>query len=148
VFMEFLHAGWFRNSRYAFCHALTCQPTEPLGRANAAEVNALRCPDPLSPVHCCCYLRPLTGIRHIHAMPIRSSPQSLLAVLNLGFKHEPCLDMGFMGPHLFSTYLSLVSATLTAVVRDPGLNAYVCLARDLATASSLDNIMQVRLAAQ
>jgi hypothetical protein len=81
-------------------------------------------------------------------MPIRSSPQSLLAVLNLGFKHEPCLDMGFMGPHLFSTYLSLVSATLTAVVRDPGLNAYVCLARDLATASSLDNIMQVRLAAQ
>jgi hypothetical protein len=76
-------------------------------------------------------------------MPIRSSPSSLLAVLNLGFKHEPCLDMGFMGPHLFSTYLSLVSATLTAVVRDPGLNAYVCLARDLAASNSLDNIMQV-----
>jgi hypothetical protein len=76
-------------------------------------------------------------------MPIRASPSSLLAVLNLGFKHEPCLDMGFMGPHLFSTYLSLVSATLTAVVRDPGLKAYVCLARDLAAAVSLDNIMQV-----
>jgi len=87
------------------------------------------------------------GIRHIHAMPIRSSPNSLLAVLNLGFKHEPCLDMGFMGPHLFSTYLSLISATLTAVVRDPGLNAYVCLARDLAEANSLDSIMQVRLTA-
>lgn len=77
-------------------------------------------------------------------MPIRSGPDGLLAVLNLGFKHEPCLDMGFMGPHLFSTYLSLVSATLTAVVRDPGLNAYVCLARDLAGATSLDSIMQVR----
>jgi hypothetical protein len=77
-------------------------------------------------------------------MPIRSGGDGLLAVLNLGFKHEPCLDMGFMGPHLFSTYLSLVSATLTAVVRDPGLNAYVCLARDLAAATSLDGIMQVR----
>lgn len=79
-------------------------------------------------------------------MPIRASPSVLLAVLNLGFKHEPCLDMGFMGPHLFSTYLSLVSATLTAVVRDPGLNAYVCLARDLAAANSLDSVMQVRKA--
>jgi hypothetical protein len=77
-------------------------------------------------------------------MPILASPNTLLAVLNLGFKHEPCLDMGFMGPHLFSTYLNLVSATLTAVVRDPGLNAYVCLARDLAAATSLDSLMQVR----
>jgi hypothetical protein len=85
------------------------------------------------------------GIRHIHAMPIRAGPEQLLGVLNLGFKHEPCLDMGSMGPHLFSTYMSLVSATLTAVVRDPGLNAYVCLARDLAAASSLDGMMQVAL---
>ncbi|WIA38873.1 hypothetical protein OEZ86_002148 [Tetradesmus obliquus] len=85
------------------------------------------------------------GIRHIHAMPIRAGPEQLLGVLNLGFKHEPCLDMGSMGPHLFSTYMSLVSATLTAVVRDPGLNAYVCLARDLAAASSLDGMMQAAL---
>jgi hypothetical protein len=85
------------------------------------------------------------GIRHIHAMPIRAGPDQLLGVLNLGFKHEPCLDMGSMGPHLFSTYMSLVSATLTAVVRDPGLNAYVCLARDLAAASSLDAMMQAAL---
>lgn len=85
------------------------------------------------------------GIRHIHAMPIRAGPDTLLGVLNLGFKHEPCMDMGSMGPHLFSTYLSLISATLTAVVRDPGLNAYVCLARDLAAASNLDNIMQAAL---
>eukprot|EP00775_Hariotina_reticulata_P001838 gene1838-2170_t len=85
------------------------------------------------------------GIRHIHAMPIRSGPETLLGVLNLGFKHEPCLDMGTMGPHLFSTYLSLVSATLTAVVRDPALNSYVCLARDLAGATTLDGIMQSAL---
>jgi hypothetical protein len=85
------------------------------------------------------------GIRHMHAMPIRAGPDQLLGVLNLGFKHEPCLDMGSMGPHLFSTYMSLVSATLTAVVRDPGLNAYVCLARDLAAASSLDGMMQAAL---
>ena len=100
--------------------------------------------DPHLHLHCSA---PPPGIRHIHAMPIRSSPSVLLAVLNLGFKHEPCLDMGFMGPHLFSTYISLMSATLTAVVRDPGLNAYVCLARDLAEATSLDSIMQVRTAA-
>jgi len=85
----------------------------------------------------------LPGIKHIHAMPIRSGPETLLGVLNLGFKHEPCLDMGIMGPHLFSTYLSLISATLTAVVRDPALNSYVCLARDLAGATTLDGIMQV-----
>ncbi|KAF6253683.1 hypothetical protein COO60DRAFT_397163 [Scenedesmus sp. NREL 46B-D3] len=85
------------------------------------------------------------GIRHIHAVPVRSGPEQLLGVLNLGFKHEPCLDMRVAGPRLFSTYMSLVSATLTAVVRDPGLDALVCLARDLAAASSLDAMMQAAL---
>lgn len=85
------------------------------------------------------------GIKYIHAMPLRAGPEVLLGVLNLGFKHEPCLDMGSMGPNLFGTYLSLVSATLTTVVRDPGLNAYVCLARDVAAAGSLDGIMQAAL---
>ncbi|KAF8059113.1 STY13 [Scenedesmus sp. PABB004] len=85
------------------------------------------------------------GIRHMHGMPIRGGPESLLGVLNLGFKRAPCLDVGAVGPHLFGTYLSLVSATLTAVVRDPGLNAYVLLARDLAAAGSVDAIMSAAL---
>jgi hypothetical protein len=95
------------------------------------------------------------GIRHLHGVPLRGGSGAgaggpLLGVLNLGFKGPPCLDGGLEAtdpgaPDLFGTYLGLVSATLTAVARDPGLSAAVALARDVAAATSLDGMMSSAL---
>jgi hypothetical protein len=65
------------------------------------------------------------GVKLMFGVPIRASPDALLAVLNLGYKVAPQLDS------MFGTYLHLVAATMTAVVKDPALNKYVDLAYSL-----------------
>ena len=65
------------------------------------------------------------GVKLMFGVPIRASPDALLAVLNVGYKSAPALDP------MFGTYLHLVAATMTAVVKDPALNKYVDLANTL-----------------